>query len=49
MKRYIFFYWGGQIATKRIEEALANMNKNLSRYCKTVPSREILKPKKKLA
>ncbi len=49
MKKHLFYYWRGQIATERIEEALANKNRNLSKYCGTVPSREILKPKEKLA
>lgn len=47
MKRHLFHYWGGQIATKRIEEALANKDCNLSRYCGTNSKREILKPKNK--
>lgn len=45
MKKHLFYYYSGQIATKRIEEALANTNGNLSRYCRTAPSRRILKPK----
>jgi len=49
MRKQIFFYWGGQLPTKRIEEALANKNGNLSRYCRTVPSKGILKPKKNSA
>lgn len=49
MIEHIFFYWGGQIASRRIEEALENKNGNLSKYCGTVPSRNTLKPKKKLA
>jgi hypothetical protein len=49
MKKHLFYYYSGQIATKRIEEALANKNRNLSRYCKPVPSQGMLKPKKKTA
>lgn len=44
--RYLFFYrYGGQIATKRIEEALENKNSNLSRYCSVESSKRILKPR----
>ncbi|MGG3467338.1 GIY-YIG nuclease family protein [Neobacillus pocheonensis] len=49
MKLHLFYYYSGQIATKRIEEALANKEGNLSKYCRTVPSKGILKPKKKPA
>ncbi|MGG3449575.1 hypothetical protein [Domibacillus aminovorans] len=49
MRKHLFYYYSGQIATKRIEEALANKNSNLSRYCGTVPSQGILKPKKNSA
>jgi hypothetical protein len=46
MKKHLFYYYSGQIATKKIEEALANKNWNLSRYCRTARSKGILKPKK---
>lgn len=49
LKKHLFYYWGGQLATKRIEEALENNTWDLSRYCRTVPSKGILKPKKKPA
>jgi hypothetical protein len=49
MTKHLFYHYSGQIPSRRIEEALANKNKNLSRYCKTVPNQEILKPKEKLA
>jgi hypothetical protein len=45
MKKHLFVYYRGQIATKRIEEALANKNRNLSRYCKPIPSQGVLKPR----
>ena len=46
MNKHLFYYYSGQIATKRIEEALANKQGNLSRYCRTLPSQGILKPRK---
>ncbi|MFJ7852332.1 hypothetical protein ACIQX3_05975 [Peribacillus frigoritolerans] len=49
MKKHLFYYYRGQIATKRIEEALANKNGNLSRYCRALPSQGTLKPKKNIA
>lgn len=47
--KHLFHYYSGQIASKRIEEALANKNRKLSLYCEPVPLRGILKPKKKPA
>ncbi|MFJ7831842.1 hypothetical protein ACIQXU_16650 [Peribacillus sp. NPDC097284] len=45
IKKHLFYYYSGQIATKRIEEALANKDGNLSKYYGKVRAREILKPK----
>lgn len=42
MKKHLFYYYIGQIATKKIEEALANKKGNLSSYCRTVRSQGIL-------
>ncbi|MDN4524399.1 hypothetical protein [Fictibacillus fluitans] len=47
--RHLFFYYSGQIATKRIEEALTNKNSKLSLYCEPVSLQRILKPKKESA
>jgi hypothetical protein len=48
MKKHLFYFYSVQISTKRIEEALVNKNKNLSRYCRTIPLRKVLKPKKEI-
>lgn len=49
MELLLIYYYCGQIATKRIEEALANNNSNLSKYSRTVPLKGLLKPKKQPA
>ncbi|WP_182104087.1 hypothetical protein [Niallia taxi] len=49
MTKHLFYLWGGQLGTNRIEQALMNKNGDLSRYSKTVASQKILKPNNKLS
>ncbi|WP_312471239.1 GIY-YIG nuclease family protein [Neobacillus sp.] len=45
MREYLSHKWRSEVSLEKIDEALANKSGNLSRYCKTIPKKQILMPR----
>lgn len=49
MREYLFLKWRGEVTYERIEEALANKQFHLSKFCKTNQKKKTLSPRMKAA
>ncbi|WP_434182262.1 GIY-YIG nuclease family protein [Bacillus thuringiensis] len=49
MREYLYRKWWGKVSYERIDEALANKQYHLSKYCKTNQKKRILYPRKNTA